>query len=137
MALFEGYDASGVDGLWVTDGTAAGTTELKVSGSYAGGLFAKVSAPDITVIGSTALFAGKDATGYINLWITDGTAARTSELTAAGASPSGPSPNDFVGLPTSAEGPTSDFNGDGTSDILAKHQRPAGMLAAEQHHAVQ
>ena len=118
VALFEGYDANGVDSLWVTDGTAAGTSELSVSGSYANGLFANVFAPDITVIGGTALFAGKDASGKINLWVTDGTSAGTSELTAAGASSSGLSPNDFVGLPTSAGGPTSDFNGDGTSDIL-------------------
>ena len=103
VALFQGYDAKGVDGLWVTDGTAAGTRELSVSGSYAKGLFANVSAaPDITVIGGTALFAGKDASGNINLWVTDGTSAGTSELTAAGASSSGLSPNDFVGLPTSA-----------------------------------
>ena len=119
VALFEGYDANGVDGLWVTDGTAAGTSELSVSGSYANGLFANLSAaPDITVIGGTALFAGEDASGNINLWVTDGTSAGTSELTAAGASPSGLSPNDLVGLPTSAGGTTSDFNGDGNSDIL-------------------
>jgi ELWxxDGT repeat protein len=118
MALFEGYDANGVDSLWVTDGTAAGTRELSVSDSYANGLFAKVSAPDITVIGGTALFAGKDASGKINLWVTDGTSAGTSELTAAGASSSGLSPNDFVGLPTSAGGPASDFNADGKSDLL-------------------
>jgi FG-GAP-like repeat len=37
---------------------------------------------------------------------------------AAGASSSGLSSNDFVGLPTSAGGPTSDFNGDGDADIL-------------------
>src|SRR5207248_1961917 len=117
MALFEGYDANGVDGLWVTDGTSAGTRELSVSGGYANGLFAKVSAPDITVIGGTALFAGKDASGKINLWVTDGTSAGTSELTAAGASSRGLSPNDFVGLPTSAGGPSGDFNGDGQSDL--------------------
>ncbi len=118
VALFEGYNANGVDSLWVTNGTAAGTSELSVSGSYANGLFAKVSAPDITAIGGTALFAGKDASGKINLWVTDGTSAGTSEVMAAGAGSSGLSPNDFVGLPTSAGGPTGDFNGDGTSDIL-------------------
>jgi ELWxxDGT repeat protein len=127
MALFEGYAANGVDGLWVADGTVAGTRELRVSGSYANGLFAKVSAPDITVIGGTALFAGKDASGKIDLWVTDGTSAGTSELTAAGASSSGLSPNDFVGLPTSAGGPTSDFNADGKSDLL--WQNSSGAVA--------
>jgi ELWxxDGT repeat protein len=118
VALFEGYDASGADSLWVTDGTAAGTSELSLPGGYAHGLFANVSAPDITVIGGTALFAGEDASGNVNLWVTDGTSLGTSELTAAGASSSGLSPNDFVGLPTAAGGPTRDFNGDGKSDLL-------------------
>src|SRR5207248_11353986 len=70
-ALFEGYDASGVDGLWVTDGTSAGTSELSVSGGYASGLFVEVCAPDLTVIAGTALFAGEDTSGKINLWVTD------------------------------------------------------------------
>jgi hypothetical protein len=61
---------------------------------------------------------GHHASGKINLWVTDGTSAGTSELTAAGASSSGLSPNDFAGLPTSAGGPTSDFNADGKSDLL-------------------
>ena len=60
----------------------------------------------------------EDAAGNINLWITDGTSAGTSELTAAGASSGGLSPNDFVGLPTLAGGPISDFDGDGKFDIL-------------------
>ncbi len=34
---------------------------------------------------SRAVFAGYDANGYTNLWVTDGTAAGTSELTVAGA----------------------------------------------------
>jgi ELWxxDGT repeat protein len=129
VALFAGYDASGVASasLWVTDGTAAGTSELKVSGSYANGLFANVAAPDITVIGGTALFAGEDASGNINLWVTDGTSAGTSELMAAGASSSGLTPNDFVGLPTSAGGPTGDFDGDGKSDLL--WQNSSGEVA--------
>jgi ELWxxDGT repeat protein len=37
--LFEGYDASGIDSLWVTDGTSAGTRELTVAGSFANGVF--------------------------------------------------------------------------------------------------
>ena len=75
----------------------------------------------------------KTLSGKTNLWVTDGTSAGTSELTAAGASSSGLSPNDFVGLPTSAGGPTSDFNGDGTSDILWQNTngQPATWLMSD------
>ena len=45
--------------------------------------------PDFTVIGNKALFVGSDVSGNYNLWITDGTSAGTSELTAAGAYPGG------------------------------------------------
>src|SRR5712691_4500135 len=72
-ALFEGYDANGNDSLWVTDGKAAGTSELTVAGSDANGLFFNVTAPDLTVLAGKALFVGEDADGNINLWVTDGT----------------------------------------------------------------
>jgi hypothetical protein len=88
-ALFEGYDAGGIDGLWVTDGTSAGTSELTIAGSFAGGLFFDVSAPDLTVFGGKALFDGEDTSGNIGLWTTDGTGAGTSELTVAGSNPNG------------------------------------------------
>src|SRR5438309_248318 len=88
-ALFEGYDASGVDGLWVTDGTSAGTSELAVAGSFAGGLFSDISAPDLTVFAGKALFVGEDTSGDISLWSTDATGAGTSELTVAGSNPNG------------------------------------------------
>jgi hypothetical protein len=32
-----------------------------------------------------AVFRGTDASGHLNLWVTDGTSAGTSELTVAGA----------------------------------------------------
>jgi hypothetical protein len=37
--LFGGFDTSGNFGLWVTNGTGAGTYELQISTAYAGGLF--------------------------------------------------------------------------------------------------
>jgi hypothetical protein len=73
LALFEGYDANGTDSLWVTDGTSAGTGELSVAGSDAGGLFVNVIAPHLTVFAGQALFVGEDANGTISLWSTDGT----------------------------------------------------------------
>jgi hypothetical protein len=36
-------------------------------------LFANVSTPDFTVVGSTVLFAGDYTSGNVNLWITNGT----------------------------------------------------------------
>ena len=84
-ALFNGYDASGNWGLCVTDGTAAGTSELTVAGAYFGGLFNSGHDPDFTAFGGKALFLGSDASGRPGLWITDGTGAGTSELAVAGA----------------------------------------------------
>jgi ELWxxDGT repeat protein len=72
-ALFEGADNTGQYGLWVTNGTAAGTFELTgISGAYPAGfnLF------DLTVFNNKVLFNGYDASGNQNLWVTDGTAAR-------------------------------------------------------------
>ena len=69
----------------MTDGTAAGTSELNVAGSFAGGLFFDVSTPDLTVFAGKALFVGEDTSGNISLWTTDGTGAGTSELRVAGS----------------------------------------------------
>src|SRR5262249_55676845 len=91
-AVFKGDDASGRIGLWVTDGTSGGTSEPTVPGAYSGGLFFNGSVdfdPDFTVIGARALFAGTDASGDVNAWVTDGTSAGTSELTIAGSYPAG------------------------------------------------
>src|SRR5207237_2173593 len=88
-ALFAGEDTSGNISLWTTDGTGAGTRELTVAGSYGQGLFFNVTAPDFTVLGNKVLFAGQDATGKSNLWVTDGTAGGTSELAGAGPNAGG------------------------------------------------
>jgi ELWxxDGT repeat protein len=95
--LFEGEDSSGKFGLLVTDGTAAGTSELSVAGADASGLLSGDSDyPDFMVLGSKALFEGEDASGNGGLWVTDGTAAGTSELSVAGASSGGLDPNFFT-----------------------------------------
>ena len=83
--VFVGDDASGNRGLWVTDGTSAGTSELVVAGARASGLFAITFDPHFAAFGGKVLFEGYDATNRLNLWITNGTAAGTSEVTAAGA----------------------------------------------------
>jgi ELWxxDGT repeat protein len=50
--LFSGVDAAGHIGLWITDGTAAGTSELTTAN---GGL---TGVSDLTVFGNKALFDG-------------------------------------------------------------------------------
>jgi hypothetical protein len=83
--LFKEYDASGIDGLWVPDGTSAGTRELTVAGSFANGVFFDVNAPDLTVFAGKALLVGADTNGNIGLRITDARGAGTSELTVGGS----------------------------------------------------
>jgi ELWxxDGT repeat protein len=95
--LFDGYDTSGGSGLWVTNGTAAGTHELTgISGANTGPL--GLLPIDLTVFNSEVLFSGIDASGIQGLWVTDGTAAGTHELTGiSGAYPNGGlSPDDMT-----------------------------------------
>jgi ELWxxDGT repeat protein len=98
--LFRGWNASappGQAGLWVTDGTAAGTHELiNISGASSHGLFLQdviapfVVDPEFTVFNGKVLFDGVNAAGNLGLWVTDGTAAGTHELTGiSGAASSG------------------------------------------------
>jgi ELWxxDGT repeat protein len=78
--LFNGYDAAVNTnaGLWVTDGTAAGTYEVTgIGGAYARGIDPQV----MTVLNGEVLFNGTDAAANLGLWVTDGTAAGTHELT--------------------------------------------------------
>src|SRR5436309_7228287 len=79
-ALFAGYDASGHTNLWVTDGTAAGTSRLTAMGAASG-----LNPSGITVLGTKALFEGFDSSNRVELWVSDGTSAGTTELTPAGA----------------------------------------------------
>ena len=81
-AVFVGQDASGATSLWVTDGTAAGTAEV---GGLGGGDLPYVNAgaldpQQLTSIGGKAIFLGEDADGHKTLWVTDGTTAGTSEI---------------------------------------------------------
>src|SRR5580704_16362506 len=92
--LFEGW--AGGWNLWVTNGTTAGTSELSVAGTGSYGLFGVNSIdgvfsadPGFTVLGSKMLFSAIDASNHDNLWVTEGTAAGTSELSVVGVSPSG------------------------------------------------
>jgi hypothetical protein len=80
-------DTSDQDGLWETDGTAAGTSELTpIGGANPPGL----EPLDITPFGGEVLLAGWDSSEEYGLWVTNGTAAGTYELTGvAGAQRTG------------------------------------------------
>jgi ELWxxDGT repeat protein len=72
--LFAGLDAFGNRGVWSTDGTAAGTVEVKVG----------VQPRFFTNNGSVVLFNDVGAGGHESLFITDGTSAGTHEITPIG-----------------------------------------------------
>ncbi len=90
--LFGGGDAAGNQGLWVTDGTSAGTHEIAVSGATSDG----VVPHDLTAFKNEVLFAGYDAASNVGLWVTDGTAAGTHEIQVSGAYSTGVHPQDLT-----------------------------------------
>jgi len=98
--LFVGNDAAGDLGLWSTDGTAAGTSEISVAGAFASGLFAAdgtmVPEPRFTVLDGQMLFYGLDADGNEGLWTTDGTSAGTTEIAVVDANVNGVAPGDLA-----------------------------------------
>src|SRR5947209_1202761 len=88
--LFNAFDVNSVDGLWTTNGTAAGTHEITgIANTGAGG----IDPLYITPFNGNALFNGTDASEHFQLWVTNGAASGTHELTGiAGASASGLDP---------------------------------------------
>ena len=116
-ALFSGVDAAGHQGLWETNGTAAGTFEFTgIIGANSDGLFYGIN-PDFTVSNGEVLFTGMDDAGHEGLWVTNGTASGTLEL-------------------TSAPPATYDFPGNGISDVLFQNSSngEAYDMADERHH---
>ena len=77
--LFEGSDKNHNSNLWITDGTAAGTSEISVTGQHTQSFVPQ----DFAVLGSKVLFNGQDnknISSDYDLWVTNGTAAGTSEI---------------------------------------------------------
>ena len=82
--LFQGEDSAGRVGLWITDGTSTGTTEITPSNAYSLGLHPS----GFSFAGAGVVFQGTDAAGHVGVWVTDGTAAGTQELvTTSGSAP--------------------------------------------------
>lgn len=81
-AAFFGNDADGRRGIWVTDGTAAGTNEIGGSGSLGikDAYFGGIQATDLTALGNRLIFQGVDKYNHTGLWVTDGTTHGTKEV---------------------------------------------------------
>jgi ELWxxDGT repeat protein len=119
--LFVGFDDGPTAhvGLWVTNGTAAGTSEIGGIGNsgISGGLnLYQNGSPDFTLYNGEVLFHGEDGSGHQGLWITNGTAAGTHEITTPDLGLPGPDGNFFT--PFTYQPQVDDFNGDGVSDLL-------------------
>ena len=93
VVLFEGIDASNRTGLWVTNGTAAGTFELTTSGqppapgtppitgeAPCGFLPSPAVSLDLTVFNNQVLFVGRYGQTNYGLWTTDGMGVGTVQL---------------------------------------------------------
>jgi ELWxxDGT repeat protein len=101
---FNGIDSDGTSGLWVTNGTPAGTYEiggLESTGISGAGL--SLDPQYITSFNGEALFEGQDSSNLgPGLWVTNGTAAGTFEFGGAGstgitnANPTGLGPGYFT-----------------------------------------
>ena len=68
---------SAIAGLWQSDGTAAGTTELRPFPSTT----ARAAVRDLTTLGDSVLFSGVDTDDVRELWRSDGMPAGTAILT--------------------------------------------------------
>ncbi len=78
--LFNGADLHGNDGLWISNGAAWGTQQITGIADAASAAQGGLDPTDLTVVGNDVWFEGKDASGNVGLWDTDGTAAGTKEL---------------------------------------------------------
>ncbi len=96
LMIFAGADhlnTGSSNGLWVTDGTAAGTVEIGGvspgqghASNIAGASPVGLNPSDFVVFGGKAIFSGTDTSGFTGLWVTDGVAsgAGTIELGGSG-----------------------------------------------------
>ena len=72
-------DAAGNQGLWATDGTAAGTVEVEAANQGSNNL-APLNVYHLNTSSNLYLFDGRDSSGKYGLWATSGTAATTTEI---------------------------------------------------------
>jgi ELWxxDGT repeat protein len=124
MLVFSAYSNTSFDrGLWVTDGTSAGTHQLtNINGAATTNGGGGLNPTEFTPYGGELLFNGQDSAGNYGLWVTDGTAGGTHELTGINGAntTNGINPgyltSAFLNVP-----PLTDFNNDPTSDLLFRN----------------
>jgi hypothetical protein len=129
-------DASGLQQLYVTTGTAGGTQEITPAGASASGL----DPQDIAQFGSLALFFGLDQNG-IGLWKTNGTAGGTNEIATNVGETSNlfnPAAIDvvgtialFAGIGTTGNDELLVTNGTNVTTILPAHGSAAGLQPSD------
>lgn len=121
-AIIGGVAAS--EQLWVTDGTVAGTKQLTNVANTTGLKLAYLTGNSFLTLGTSGLelFIGNDANNAKQLWVTDGTAVGTKQLTSISG---GLNPANFVSLANGQEM----FSGratDGTTQVWVTDGTTAG-----------
>lgn len=94
QALFWGEDSQSNWGLWITDGTTAGTNNLSVNGLSA--YPSRYQTDDAIAYGNRVLFRATNSVGKDGLWITDGTSLGTYEIATGNAYFYGLEPTNFA-----------------------------------------
>jgi ELWxxDGT repeat protein len=89
--FFLALDATGKEGLWRSDGTAAGTVLVKALGPHLLNMRQRLA-----LLGNTLLFAGFDNQFGHELWKSDGTTAGTVLVKDINPGANGSSPTDLV-----------------------------------------
>src|SRR5262245_11094145 len=95
--VFQGLNTAHNLGLWVSDGTVAGTHEITgINGAFSAGVL-NAQNPDLTPFNGEFVFDGNNSSGVRSLWVTDLTAGGTHEITGIfGASTNGLDPHDIT-----------------------------------------
>jgi ELWxxDGT repeat protein len=112
--------------LWVTDGTAAGTTQIHAAAEGSHGFFSEGNSranPSFTIVNGTLMFRGVDSTGALGTWAYSGSGSPVEISTVTAQQP-------VVGGPdlVSFRSPVSQtYFGDSSSNILI--QNGSGVLA--------
>lgn len=83
----------GSHSLWRTDGTVAGTIELRRQANVAFSDPMNPFDPRLAAVGSTVYFSSFDMTAGFELWKTDGTVGSTQRVSDINAGPNNASPN--------------------------------------------
>src|SRR5687768_12992474 len=94
-AYFTARNSSGMNSLWVTDGTTAGTYEI--TGVLGANATSGLNPADLAALGQRIAFSGS-GTDQRGVWLSDGTAAGTIEINIPTTNP--PSSNPQSGPPS-------------------------------------